>query len=102
LTTDEFLALLARLSITWRDPPRPYSHTIIRPRQEVTEALLRWQRHPLRYYAPELGNQKLGVLYEYSAQYMMRDTILDPTALAGDLIHYLRDYEAWWEQWRRR
>jgi hypothetical protein len=101
LTTDEFLALLANLKATWHDPPRRFSHTVIRPRQEITDAMLRWQQQQVGSYAPELVNLKLAILYEYAAQYMLRDTVLDPNALADDLRQYLHHHSTWWEEWRK-
>ena len=83
-----------------QQPRRPPIRCVPRPRQEISDALLRC-KSMLVYYEPSLQDLKLTTLYEYAAQRLLRDCIPDPRVIVADCLHYRTHYQDWWEEWRK-
>jgi hypothetical protein len=71
-----------------------------RPRQEFTAALDRLKQS-LSYYAPELKDTSITVMYEYAACRLLRDSVPCGQRIVQDLHNYLADQRTWWEDWRK-
>jgi hypothetical protein len=97
--TDDFLQALAACKAPNSKKSVSRIRCVPRPRQEITDALLRW-RDIVAYYEPSLQHIRVTELYEYAAQRLLRQSITAPAAIANDFSNYRRDYSVWWEQWR--
>jgi len=79
----------------------PRIRDVPRPRQEINDALRRWQAM-VGYYEPQLRDVKLTILYEYAASRLLRESIVSPEFIAADFQRFRSHYRNWWEEWRTR